>query len=204
MRKKLRAVEQEVLTEGMYVRFVVNLRKDSDSYLEKLIENLKEFENVKHVEKTDSDQILFVLFVTDSNEEKRFSDVKKTITRICEILHPLDWYNIHFITSNKGSYDCHITGHFIYDSSYTACYGTPIVEDWQYIIPDAALTGNGDFDDKYYNALRLYKYEHRRLLKTYGKDDAMLKKSDPERKKQARNTVPTTARIPIYLHFRDC
>ena len=203
MRKKLRAVEQEVLTEGMYVRFVVNLRKGSDSYLEKLIEKLKEFENVKHVEKTENDQLLFVFLVTDSDEEKRFSDVKNTITRICEILHPLDWYNIHFITSNKGSYDCHITGYFIYDSSYTIYYGSPVVEDWQYIIPDAALAGTGEFDDRYYNALRLYKYEYRRLLKTYGKDDAMSKKSNPERKKQARNSAPTT-HIPIYLHFRDC
>ena len=203
MRKKLRAIEQEALTEGMYVRFVVNLRRDSGSYLVKLIEKLQEFKNVKHVEKTENDQLLFVLFVTDSDEENRFSDVKKMITRICETLYPLDWYNIHFITSNKGSYDCHITGYFIYDSSHITYSGSPVVEDLQYILPDAALAGTDDFDDKYHNALRLYKYEHKRLLKTYGKDDANPKKADPERKKTSRNTAPVIP-MPLYLHFRDC
>ena len=202
MKKKLREVEQEVLTEGMFIRFVVNLRRDSDSCLEKLVEKLKEFENVKHVEKTERDQLLFVLFVTDPDKEKHFSDVRKTITRICEILKPLDWYNIHFITSNKGSYDCHVTGFFIYDASY-ATYGSPIVDDLQYIIPDAAVTGTDDFGDKYHNALRLYTYEYKRLLKTYGKDETSREKDSSRRRKQTSNTAPSIP-MPIYLHFRDC
>ena len=48
MKKKLREVEQEVLTEGMFIRFVVNLRRDSDSYLEKLVEKLKELDTAFH------------------------------------------------------------------------------------------------------------------------------------------------------------
>ncbi len=165
MRKKLRAVEQEVLTEGMYVRFVVNLRWNSGIFEERLFEKLQEFENVKHVEKTESDQILFVLFVNDPNKEPQFTDVRKMITRICEILHPLDWYNIHFITSNKGSYDCHITGQFAYDAKYEQ----PSHFDVQYIIPDTALEELDNRNSEYHEALRAYRYEHKRLLKTYSK-----------------------------------
>jgi len=157
----LRKIEKETLTEGMYVRFVVNLR--DISVMEKLIGKLKRFKNIKHMEKLDDDQLLFVLLAIDESKQKHFSEVVKLSKRIFEILEPTKWFNIHYVTTNKGSYAYNVVGTIVaHDENY---YEQNPKFEVHYVIPDSAFEGNGEKDGEMKEALRAYRFEHKRLRK---------------------------------------